>query len=361
MEFFFVAVAIVVAIVFFRRRARRRTLDLKLALVGFEASGKTVFSGCMFNELRIPGREGIFLDTSPESASSLLALYNTTADTDTGFPGATAKGELREWRFTVKAKSTAGVAEVAKFSYLDFAGESLREMSGAAPNPRTRQLRARFTGADVLMGVLDGAEVKHYLEGRPSPSFYRDLGSLLALLANHRKAVNFVLTKWDLIEDHYSFRHVIERLMHIDIFAKFIQAQQQVGTCRLIPVSSVGAGFATEEDDGMRKNRGKQINPVRVELPIACALPDAVIAAAQTTPRAASALLGWARAVRVDFHVPLGFMDVGVGRRRPEPTTTAKTPMAVAQLIRYCYDRLSQFERDFPEADLVRFTDSGDR
>lgn len=361
MGYFFVAVAVVVAIVYFRRRARRRMLDLKLALVGFEASGKTVFSGCMFSELRVPGREGIFLDTTPESASSLLSLYNTTADTDIGFPSATAKGELREWRFTVKARSPAGVVEVARFSYLDFAGESLREMSGGAPNPQTRHLRARFAGADVLMGVLDGAEVKHYLEGRPSPGFYKDLGSLLTLLSNHRKAVNFVLNKWDLIEDHYSFPHVIERLMQIAIFAKFIQSQEQVGTCRLIPVSSVGPGFVTEEDDGMHKNRGKQINPVRVELPIACALPDAVIAA-QNAPRAPSALLGWAKAVRVDVHLPLGILDVGLGRRRSEAAaTTAKTPMAVAQLIRYCYDRLSQFERDFPESDLVRFTDPGER
>ena len=176
-------------IVYVRRRTRRRMLDLRLALVGFEASGKTVFSGCMFHELRVPGREGIFLDTTPESASSLLALYNATADTDAGFPVATAKGELREWPFSVKAKSAGGVAEVARFSYLDFAGESLREMSGAAPNPQTTKLRARFAGADVLMGVLDGLEVKHYLEGRPSPKFHEDLGSLLAVLSNHRKAV----------------------------------------------------------------------------------------------------------------------------------------------------------------------------
>ncbi len=346
-------------IVYVRRRTRRRMLDLRLALVGFEASGKTVFSGCMFHELRVPGREGIFLDTTPESASSLLALYNATADTDAGFPVATAKGELREWPFSVKAKSAGGVAEVARFSYLDFAGESLREMSGAAPNPQTTKLRARFAGADVLMGVLDGLEVKHYLEGRPSPKFHEDLGSLLAVLSNHRKAVNFVLTKWDLIEDHYSFRQVIERLLQIEIFAKFVQSQELVGTCRLIPVSSVGHGFVVEEGDEMHKKPGKQINPVRVELPIACALPDAVIAA-QNAPRNRSALMGWAKAVRVNVHLPLGVLDVGLERRRGEltATTTAKTPIAVAQLIRYCYDRLSEFDREFPESHLVHFTGS---
>jgi hypothetical protein len=359
--FVFMLVA-VVAVVYVRRRARRRMLDLKLALVGFEASGKTVFSGCMFHEMRVPGREGIFLDTTPENASSLLALYNATADTDAGFPGGTAKGELREWSFTVKARSAAGVAEVARFSYLDFAGESLREMYGAAPNPQTRQLHARFTGADVLMGILDGLEVKHYLEGRPGPKFHEDLGSLLALLSNHRKAVNFVLTKWDLIEDEYSFRHVIERLLQIEIFARFVQSQELVGTCRLIPVSSVGPGFVVEEGDEMLKNPGKQINPVRVELPIACALPDAVISA-QNGPRTPSPLLDWAKAVRVNVHLPLGIIDVGLDRRRPDPTatTTAKTPMAVAQLIRYCYDRISQFDRDFPESHLVHFTDSRER
>jgi hypothetical protein len=283
-------------------------------------------------------------------------LYNTTADIETGFPSATAKGELREWPFTVKAKSAAGVAEVARFSYLDFAGESLREMSGAAPNPQTRLLRARFASADVLIGVLDGLEVKHYLEGRPSTRFHRDLGSLLAILSNHRKAVNFVLTKWDLIEDRYTFRHVVERLLQIEIFARFVQSQELVGTCRLIPVSSLGPGFVVDEGGEMRKNPGKEINPVRVELPIACALPDAVIAA-QNGARTPSPVLEWAKAVRVNIHVPLGLLDIGIDRRRPESsaTTTAKTPMAVAQLIRFCYDRISQFDREFPESHLVHF------
>ena len=44
----------------------RKPLELKLSVVGFEACGKTVFLGCMYNELRVPDRDGVFLDTPPE-------------------------------------------------------------------------------------------------------------------------------------------------------------------------------------------------------------------------------------------------------------------------------------------------------
>jgi type II secretory pathway pseudopilin PulG len=60
-----------------RRRAGKRALELQVAVIGFEASGKTVYISSMFNELRVPDASGVFLDTSPENAGKLLALYNT--------------------------------------------------------------------------------------------------------------------------------------------------------------------------------------------------------------------------------------------------------------------------------------------
>src|SRR5216683_5611085 len=86
---FMAVVALIVVWVRKRKRRARENLDLTLAVVGFEASGKTVFIGSMFNELRVPDASGVFLDTTPENAGKLLALYNTTADTDKQFPDST--------------------------------------------------------------------------------------------------------------------------------------------------------------------------------------------------------------------------------------------------------------------------------
>jgi hypothetical protein len=75
-----IVIIVVAGIVFWVRKRRlrvKKSLELTLAVVGFEASGKTVYIGSMFNELRVPDAHGVFLDTSPEKAGTLLALYNT--------------------------------------------------------------------------------------------------------------------------------------------------------------------------------------------------------------------------------------------------------------------------------------------
>jgi hypothetical protein len=353
-----VIAAVIVIWVRKRKRSAKETLELTLAVVGFEASGKTVFIGSMFNELRVPDAGGVFLDTSPENASKLLALYNTTADTDKKFPNSTNKGEMVEWPFTVKTKSAAGVTEIGKFSYLDFAGESLRDLYTGVLNPETQRLYDRFRNADVLMAALDGLQVKRFMENRPLPGFYEDLGTLLALLSNHHKAVNLILTKWDILEDQYTFQQVVVRLLQISQFANFVKAQGVPGACRLIPVSAVGPGFVREVGDSMRKIPGKLINPVHVEVPIACALPGALIAAArqQSNSPARSRLLAWAKIVRVN----LGLLQLDLSSLGPPPgpsftAATLNAPSAVSQLFRYCDERLGRLKTDFPESDLVRF------
>jgi hypothetical protein len=341
----FIVVIIVVAgiVVWVRKRRRRvkKSLDLTLAVIGFEASGKTVYIGSMFNELRVPDAHGVFLETSPEKAGTLLSLYNTTADTDKKFPNSTSKGELIEWPLTVKVKSVAGVADIGKFCYLDFAGESLRDLYTGAPNPETQRLYQRFADADILMAALDGLQVKRFMENRPLPRFYEDLGTLLALLSNHQKIVNLILTKWDILEDSYSFRQVIERLFQINQFAGFIRP-----------------GFVREDGNTMLKVSGKIINPVRVDVPIACALPDALTTARQRKPDAPgqSRLLIWASTMKLNF----GMLQVDLSSLRQQPASpylspTVSTPAAIGQLVRYCDGRLGQFEREFPESNLVRF------
>jgi hypothetical protein len=351
-----VVAVLIAAMLANRNRRTTESLELKLSVVGFESSGKTVFIGSMFHQLRVPDADGIFLGASPENTGKLLALYSTTADTDKQFPKSTSQGELIEWPFTVKVKSRAGVTDVARFSYLDFAGESMRELYNA-PNPEAHRLFARFKDADVLMGALDGVQVKRYMEGRPRPRFHGDLNTLLALLSDHEKAVNLILTKWDILEDHYSFRQVVERLFQITQFEHFVKSQEIIGGCRLIPVSSVGHGFVREVGDSMRKIPGKVISPVRVELPIASMLPGALHAAKQRNPdRRARSLLAWANAVKVT----VGPVAIGVNAILPEPalwsmTAGPSSPLAVSQLIGYCKGRLDGLDRDFPENDLVKF------
>ncbi len=221
----------------------------------------------------------------------------------------------------------------------------------------TQRLHTRFKDADILMAALDGLQVKRYMENRPLPEFHGDLLTLLGLLSNHHKAVNLILTKWDILEDHYTFRQVVERLFQIKKFADFVESQRSLGICRLIPVSSVGPGFVREDGNAMRKISGKVIDPVRVEVPIACALPDALTAQrwkpGSTRP---SRLLRWAKVMKLN----LGMIQFDFNALSPPPaattlTATQSTPAAISQLVRYCVGKLARLESDFPESDLVRF------
>jgi hypothetical protein len=147
-------------------------------------------------------------------------------------------------------------------------------------------------------------------------------------------------------------------LFQINQFAGFVRAQQALGVCRLIPVSSVGPGFVREDGNAMRKVSGKIINPVRVDVPIACALPDALTTARQRKANASgqSRLLMWASTMKLN----LGMLQVDLSSLRQPPASpylspTLNTPAAIGQLVRYCDGRLGQFERDFPESNLVKF------
>ena len=140
----------------------------------------------------------------------------------------------------------------------------------------------------------------------------------------------------------------------------------------------------------MRKLPGKHINPVRVDLPIACALPDALAVARKQRPgmpatagqpqpgllgtagqqppgafaagqqKLASAqtmLLSWAQTAKVSLATQMTAMDTSrLGAVSSYLTVTRGTPAPVAQLVTFCRDRVARFDAEFPESDLISFT-----
>jgi len=146
-------------------------------------------------------------------------------------------------------------------------------------------------------------------------------------------------------------------LFQINQFAKFVRAQRVPGICRLIPVSSVGPGFVREDGNAMRKVAGKIIKPERVEVPVACALPDAITAVRQATPGSARAsnLMRWAAVMKLNIGVLTIDPSAFIPRSASYIWAAPDTPAATGQFIRYCQDRLGQLDRDFPQSDLVRF------
>ena len=90
--------------------------------------------------------------------------------------------------------------------------------------------------------------------------------------------LHFLITKWDLLSDNYSLSEIRDLLYKHPNFKAVIEHRKTVGTpTRLIPVSSVGNGFADLCKNGtMKKNANVYPEPYQVEMPIACAVIDPV-------------------------------------------------------------------------------------
>jgi len=88
-----------------------------------------------------------------------------------------------------------------------------------------------------------------------------------------------VITKWDLLDSKFSLAQIRSRLLEIDVFRQAVLNRSEKYSTRLIPISSVGKGFAelqTQANGGiiMRKIPGAKPSPFQVEIPLACVLPD---------------------------------------------------------------------------------------
>jgi hypothetical protein len=105
-----------------------------------------------------------------------------------------------------------------------------------------------------------------------------DLARILRRMHGCKVPIHFVISKWDLLENKFSLKQVRDRLLTIPEFEQVVRSRNSVDSpVRLIPVSSVGAGFATLEPDGsMKKTAGAVPRPFQVEVPVACVLPDAL-------------------------------------------------------------------------------------
>jgi hypothetical protein len=106
--------------------------------------------------------------------------------------------------------------------------------------------------------------------------FLKDIPAITRIMQYCEAPVHFVISKWDLLEGKYTLGQIRDRLLEILEFKNLI-SQLTGNTVRLIPVSSVGANFATLLPNGkMQKHSGAIPRPFNVEIPLACVLPDAL-------------------------------------------------------------------------------------
>lgn len=247
----------------------------KIITLGASGAGKTVFLASLFKALSIQGNYTFFLEVDDQAKRKRLNAIYTQVVTGDGWPQGTKYSDVSEWIFNCRVKvPTLDTYTACQFTYFDYAGGRLTE-SG-----EDSEFESIVQQASTLLGLLDGQKIYALMKGRSDLAVKtfldKDLPGILKWMQKCRVPIHFVISKWDLIEDEFSLRQVRERLLKIPAFEELIRVRNHANSpVRLIPVSSVGSGFAIPQSDGsMKKISGAVPRPFQVEAPLACVLPD---------------------------------------------------------------------------------------
>ncbi len=255
----------------------------QIITLGASGAGKTVFLASLFKQLSTQGNHGFFLDVKNNSDRKLLNQYYTEIITGEAWPKST-KGSPQEWTFTCFVKTPdLSIHPACQFIYKDYPGGLLLEIAEDEFSEYNLDFNKEVENADAVLAILDGQKVLQFLKRDQDNLLdiwkHRELTTLTQLIQRCKKIpVHFIISKWDLIENHGGFNLEDVRLQlnkQISEFKNVVQ-QRKEANCpiRLIPVSSVGDNFATYEDGVMKKNLDVIPAPFQVEVPLACVLID---------------------------------------------------------------------------------------
>lgn len=251
-----------------------------IVVLGPSGSGKTVFLASMYHKLSTQGESGFFLAVDDTQRIILNQIYTEVASEET-WPDQTQIKDVSNWKFTCKIQTPKGIYSACQFQYTDYAGEILTEAKDKSTH--IEKFRETIKNADVLLGLIDGMKLLSYIKGEKSARTWvtKELANVLNLIQNTNESIHFIISKWDLIEGEYTLEEARNHLLEIEQFRNIIMTRSNnngndhdKGVIRLIPVSSVGKGFAEQQADGTMKKTGKLPKPYNIEFPIACILPD---------------------------------------------------------------------------------------
>jgi hypothetical protein len=232
----------------------------------------------MYKKLSTQGKQGFFLEI--DSAEKRKRLHNvyTQIAIDEKWPKGTTYDEVSEWTFTCGVQTeNLNIYSACRFKYLDYAGGRLTDEM----EDEDTSFENQFKNADALLGVLDGQKLRALMRNEKLGQFWvvNELTNMLSIMQGSKKPIHFVISKWDTLIDEYSLEELRDKLLlQSEEFRNLIQLRNKARLpVRLIPISSVGMGFAELQPDGSMAKTGSLPNPFLVEMPLACILPDMIL------------------------------------------------------------------------------------
>ncbi|MCM1982337.1 ATP-binding protein [Lyngbya confervoides] len=252
--------------------------NYSIIMLGPSGSGKTVFLSSLYKKLSTQSDLGFFLQV--DTAEKRIRLNNiyTQVAVDERWPAGTRYNEVSEWTFTCRVQtSDLSIYDACSFTYLDYAGGRITEE--ADEEDGGLGFSDRFKTADALLGLLDGQKLCSLMRQEKLGTVWalKDLRNMIDVMQGSNKPVQFIISKWDVVEQSYTLEQIRDRLLEIDEFKNLVRLRNQASSpVRLIPVSAVGKGFAIAQADGSMKKTGELPKPFQVEVPLACILPDMI-------------------------------------------------------------------------------------
>ena len=259
--------------------------NYNIITLGPSGAGKTVFLASLFKSLSIQGEHGFFLEVEDFKKKNILNTIYTEITSGETWPRGT-RGEVTKWVFNCCVKTRdLSKYPACQFTYIDYAGGLLTDLDLEEDEGIGFNFQTAVQDADAVLAILDGMKVLKFMEDKHLRErgvlvwMQRDLPGILQLVDNCGKdtPVHFIISKWDLLENRYSLLEIRNRLLEkVTEFKNVIHSRINAGCpVRIIPISSIGIGFATLRDNGqMRKISGAVPHPFQVEVPLACVLID---------------------------------------------------------------------------------------
>jgi hypothetical protein len=327
---------------------------IPVTVVGPERSGKTVYLASLYRQLAIQAELGFFVQL-PDEQSKILNQFWQQLVGPQFWPDPTQTGELWQWNLTCSIQTQSGaVFSPFGISYLDFAGE---HVTGTTDSPdQSERVFQRIRDSEFVLVLLDGVKMLNFFNG--DFTLVDELMTVLGVVGHKTPVVHLVLTKWDvLVTAGYTLGEASERLMSHPLFRQFVKrrAQQKAagGVLRLIPVSSVGMGFAALAPDGvsMVKNRGIYPEPVNVEIPLMAVLVDLFDRALSQLAQARAAEAGKAGQQKADWLKWLG----GLQQRLPALRSALNTITGTSPLLQLVRESMVDALVDYADRRLTDY------
>ncbi|MBD2215345.1 hypothetical protein H6G27_36910 [Nostoc linckia FACHB-104] len=355
--------------------------NYNIITLGPSGSGKTIFLASLFKVFSTQGKFGFSLDV--QDNSKRMALNKIYADLTTGEQWPSGTRNISEWVLTGYVNNS-GISKIpaCKITYIDYKGGLITDISTDEKNyGGYDNLETYVKEADAVLAILDGQKLLSFMQDHNLTNkvvlrwLYEDLPNLMQMVAECNKytPVHFIISKWDLLEGSYSLADVKKRLLNtVREFDDVVKNRRKVGCpVRLIPVSSLGKGFAALQPDGQMKKLSVNPHPMNVEFPLAFALTDKLQNQTGCWKLKPFKLTVWDW-IFIGFCIFITFNNVEIGlflaivyfvirllknnnkNRKQISINTLSSEDALEQILSNCQEIQKQFNSKFRDSDLTK-------